>query len=950
MAEPKLSIKFEGIGVEKLRLQINQLHIANKGLLHGQKAAEKLQARMIKQNAVYGASVDKINAKTRNLQGTFSVLRSKLLLFSFGMMMAVEPMKRFVKASSDKNEILNKSTVVFGDNISAVREWANALGDSVGRAESTLLEMASSLQDLFVPMGYTRETAAHLSTSLTKLAIDVASFSNKVDKDVLQDFQSALVGNHKTVRKYGIVITEATLKQEAYNMGLSSTFRELSENEKVQARISLINKGSADAMGDAERTAHEYAQSMVRFNEVWKETAEAVGEALKPLMAAMLRFASDPQNIRSFGIALGGVALAFTAIKLQAWLASMSVETFNKAVKRSVVGVFAIALGYAVDAFLRWKLATDDETKSLAEHEAQLSANSDATEGYIGVNEKLTALQSKSAENLQVKAQLLDLEVRKVKALTEGAKFALAIEQRMIEVSKGREGGLESLTQAEINLIHSIETKTLALQIARREDKKQEAMYDKAYSKKRQQTLDEIANQKLLVEQLKRSLENQTSSIKNSGVVKEQELQKSLNLAVKEGKKLKKMENDLGSFTTVETNLSNQRTHLANKESELEALLEKKWFKGKYRKRKSLEKQIEVAKLGVTTAEERYKQGSVITQAEIDDQKKIVKALAKKNATLLTGLSVDEELTDTQKKMNKEIEDATDKLNNMTTAYENLGEKATGVSKKMFKLDQLGQFSSAFQSTMGDMGINFFDTMDGMQGAYDQHFEQFEDKGEAMNAAYTEMGMQLGAALVDQHLQSIEAQMASIKQAGKTKLDEEKKTRKWEKMSANQKKEREKEILADTQKQLNKEFEGKKQAAAVGVLMDTATAIMKTIAASPLTVGMPWSAIAGAMGAAQLAMVLSQKPPKAALGGRVGGSPPSQGGTMIEAERGEFIMSRDAVDSVGVENMNRINMGGGGGGVNVSFSGNINSDDFIESEAIPKIKEAIRRGADIGAA
>ena len=138
----------------------------------------------------------------------------------------------------------------------------------------------------------------------------------------------------------------------------------------------------------------------------------------------------------------------------------------------------------------------------------------------------------------------------------------------MIEVSKGREGGLESLTQAEINLIHSIETKTLALQIARREDKKQEAMYDKAYSKKRQQTLDEIANQKLLVEQLKRSLENQTSSIKNSGVVKEQELQKSLNLAVKEGKKLKKMENDLGSFTTVETNLSNQRTHLANKESE----------------------------------------------------------------------------------------------------------------------------------------------------------------------------------------------------------------------------------------------------------------------------------------------------------------------------------------------------------------------------------------------
>ena len=129
--------------------------------------------------------------------------------------------------------------------------------------------------------------------------------------------------------------------------------------------------------------------------------------------------------------------------------------------------------------------------------------------------------------------------------------------------------------------------------------------------------------------------------------------------------------------------------------------------------------------------------------------------------------------------------------------------------------------------------------------------------------------------------------------------------------------------------------------------MDTATAVMKAMAGSTFTLGMPWTAIAIAMGAAQLALINSQKAPKAALGGLVGGNLHSQGGTMIEAERGEFIMSRDAVDSVGVETMNRINMGGGGS-VNVSFSGNINSDEFIESEAIPKIREAIRRGEDIG--
>ena len=83
-------------------------------------------------------------------------------------------------------------------------------------------------------------------------------------------------------------------------------------------------------------------------------------------------------------------------------------------------------------------------------------------------------------------------------------------------------------------------------------------------------------------------------------------------------------------------------------------------------------------------------------------------------------------------------------------------------------------------------------------------------------------------------------------------------------------------------------------------------------------------------------------------GGLVGGRRHSQGGTIIEAERGEFVMSRNAVESVGLEAMNRINEGGSAGGINISFSGNVMTDSFIEDEAIPKIREAIRRGADIG--
>ena len=83
-------------------------------------------------------------------------------------------------------------------------------------------------------------------------------------------------------------------------------------------------------------------------------------------------------------------------------------------------------------------------------------------------------------------------------------------------------------------------------------------------------------------------------------------------------------------------------------------------------------------------------------------------------------------------------------------------------------------------------------------------------------------------------------------------------------------------------------------------------------------------------------------------GGYVGGRPHSQGGTIIEAERGEFVMSRNAVESIGLETLNQMNQSGGGASINVNVSGNVLTQDFVEGELAESIKEAVRRGSDFG--
>ena len=140
-----------------------------------------------------------------------------------------------------------------------------------------------------------------------------------------------------------------------------------------------------------------------------------------------------------------------------------------------------------------------------------------------------------------------------------------------------------------------------------------------------------------------------------------------------------------------------------------------------------------------------------------------------------------------------------------------------------------------------------------------------------------------------------------------------------------------------------REFKKQQMVKVANVIMNTADGISKAVALNPMGGGVPGSIIAAVMGAAQLAIIKSQQPPTMAAGGLIGGKDHANGGTPIIAEQGEFIMNRDAVENMGIEAMENMNQGSGQA-INITFQGNVMSDDFIVNEAIPKIREQIRRG------
>jgi hypothetical protein len=201
--------------------------------------------------------------------------------------------KATTQLAADAVETRSKFNIVFGDLADDTRAFANSFADSVGRARVDTEQFLASFQGLLEPMGLTNEQAAEFSKTLTKLAVDVASFNNQLDADVVRDFQSALTGETEPVKKYGIVLNETRLKQEALNQGLITTGQTLTDQQKLYLRYQILLKDTTAAQGDAIRTSDSLVNQQKALNANLKNLGETIGAAVVPAISAVVGALND---------------------------------------------------------------------------------------------------------------------------------------------------------------------------------------------------------------------------------------------------------------------------------------------------------------------------------------------------------------------------------------------------------------------------------------------------------------------------------------------------------------------------------------------------------------------------------------------------------------------------------------------------------------------------------
>lgn len=191
-----------------------------------------------------------------------------------------------ISAASEAQEVASKFATVFGANTDAVREWGNEYAEAVGRSRTQIEQFMAGSQDLFVPLGFDDATATDLSKTLTTLSVDLASFNNKADADVLNDLQAAMTGSGEVMKKYGVILSEAATKQELVNQGLDP--KAATNAQKVQARLNIVLAGTTAAQGDAARTAGSFANQSKRLWAMLDNVAGSLGELILPAATHVL--------------------------------------------------------------------------------------------------------------------------------------------------------------------------------------------------------------------------------------------------------------------------------------------------------------------------------------------------------------------------------------------------------------------------------------------------------------------------------------------------------------------------------------------------------------------------------------------------------------------------------------------------------------------------------------
>lgn len=197
--------------------------------------------------------------------------------------------KECVELGSDLAEVQNVVDVTFTTMSDKVNEFAKNAMTSAGLSETMAKRYVGTFGAMSKSFGFSESQAYDMSTALTQLTGDVASFYNISQDLAYIKLKSVFTGETETLKDLGVVLTQSALDQYALANGYGKTTSAMTEQEKVALRLAFVQKQLSAASGDFIRTSGSWA-NQVRVMQLQLQSLKAtVGQGLINIFTPVLK-------------------------------------------------------------------------------------------------------------------------------------------------------------------------------------------------------------------------------------------------------------------------------------------------------------------------------------------------------------------------------------------------------------------------------------------------------------------------------------------------------------------------------------------------------------------------------------------------------------------------------------------------------------------------------------
>ncbi len=299
--------------------------------------------------------------------------------------------------------------VVFGASMGKIEAASASAAEQFGVSKKEYVDGAITMGTFGKAAGLTGNDLAEFSSQMVQTAADMASFRGTTPTEAIEAVGAALRGESEPIRKYGVLLDDASLRQEALRQGLVKTTKDaLTPQQRVLAAQALILKQTADAQGDFARTANSTANVQKRLAAETENFNAAMGERLAPTVVEVQQGLSNLLGVTEDNIAVFApftdTALALATAFNDLTRAMNGGTEAGKALKPLLDSLNNISLLKPVqdlaNAYVGWSKSTNATTSAVKDNATATDDSTGSTKRNTGAVEDNAAALKENAKKL----------------------------------------------------------------------------------------------------------------------------------------------------------------------------------------------------------------------------------------------------------------------------------------------------------------------------------------------------------------------------------------------------------------------------------------------------------------------------------------------------------------------------------------------------------------------